>query len=273
MTQMTPLPDYTSPVDVFARAAYLHIAGNRSHITPRSRDEIVLAALTDPSRKPEYYRTGTDMVANWLGVRIRWPQRLPDLRTWAGQQTLRHVIEARREALAYDIVTQAKKSRQKIDLPEDVGLLDWRRPIHGMLGIDHRSTASNLDIGFSPDALGMRVNCYAAAELLAILGVDLMPLIRWGHRAYGYITTDHMHAPDPDRRPRVMSDIRAWRFACPNRSKYLTTWSIATEVAWNDVSLVAEGVDWDDDRPAVDDFDHVGDEDDEAAEFVAEEES
>ena len=72
------------------------------------------------------------------------------------------------------------------DLPDGTRLLDWKLPYPTMSGLDPRTAGTALDIGFSPSVLGMSVMTYAAAELLAVLGMESSPLLRYGYQEYGY---------------------------------------------------------------------------------------
>lgn len=112
------------------------------------------------------------------GLRIDWHIAVPGLRTWAGQASLDAIIKNRRAAI------QAAG-----DLPEGESIIEWEVPLRrgqGTSGIDHTSALSNQDIGFSPREVGMAICVRAAAELLAVIGMQISPIVKLGPRTYGY---------------------------------------------------------------------------------------
>jgi hypothetical protein len=111
------------------------------------------------------------------GERIGWHRALPELKCWAGQATLLSTVAARVEALGGAP-------------PEGVGLLDWTVPLKTCSGIDARVAPNGLDDGFSVAQLGMPIYTYAACELLAVLGMAITPIVRYGYRCYGYVDRD-----------------------------------------------------------------------------------
>lgn len=108
------------------------------------------------------------------GNRIGWHRALPELKCWAGQATLVTIAAAR--AAALDGAP-----------PEGVALLDWTVPLKTCSGIDARVAPNGLDDGFSVAQLGMEIQTYAACELLAVLGMAITPIVRYGYRCYGYV--------------------------------------------------------------------------------------
>lgn len=116
----------------------------------------------------------------FAGVRIYWPNCLPRLAVWrGGRMTLDSIIAARVAALW-----------EMGDLPFGTALIDWQGPCNPTSGLDPRSVANALDTGFAPNALGMTIIGYPAAELLAIIGMEVTPIARVGYPpAYSY--ADH----------------------------------------------------------------------------------
>ena len=47
--------------------------------------------------------------------------------------------------------------------------------------------ARSIDIGFSPSRLGMDIQCRPAVELLAIVGLETVPLVSFGPRDCGFL--------------------------------------------------------------------------------------
>lgn len=146
---------------------------------------------TDP--KP---RAGDLAGAKWLGI-ITWPDRVPGLKTWSGQATLAKLIAAH----------QARMRPGK-DRPDgwDAADLFAVRGLYrtgkgeGSSGIDATTCRDAIDIGFSPSQLGMDVVCRPAVELLAIVGLESVPLVSYGPRDCGFV-----HGG------------RVWRFAVESR--------------------------------------------------------
>jgi hypothetical protein len=116
-----------------------------------------------------------EKIMDIAGHGVRWHLALPELKIWAGQATMETLVSGRIAAL-----------HEAGDLPDDTRLLDWTIPYRTMSGLDPRTAATSIDIGFSPAALGMDMSTYVAAELLAVLGMELSPLLRYGREEYGY---------------------------------------------------------------------------------------
>lgn len=103
---------------------------------------------------------------------ITWPDLVPDLKTWAGQQTLDKMINKLASA-----VRDSKENNP----------FSLRMPIRGATGFDSLSCGDAIDIGFSPAALDMEVMQRPALELLAIIGLEQVPIICFGKRVCGFI--------------------------------------------------------------------------------------
>lgn len=140
-------------------------------------DRRVLALLLRDAPKPARRKQGSDEpreeMVRLAGQRIAWQRSLPELKVWAGQMSMLTIVAGRSAALA--------------DKTPDAPLVDWRVPLTGCCGIDARVTPNALDDGFSVAALGMPVCTFAACELLAILGMSVSPIVRYGYRCYGYV--------------------------------------------------------------------------------------
>lgn len=105
---------------------------------------------------------------------IGWHRRMPQLKVWAGLSTLETLVAGRRMAI-WD-ARPGGEGPITAALPAGTRLLDWRVPILGVSGLDPRSECDAIDVGFSPSRLGMPVYQYAAAELLMIIGMDIVPI-------------------------------------------------------------------------------------------------
>lgn len=127
-----------------------------------------------PKRKKGKAAPPSDEMVLLAGERISWHRALPELKCWAGRMTLLSIVGARASAL--------------VEAGEPTGpLLDWSIPLKTCSGIDARVTPNALDDGFSVAALGMDVYTYAACELLAVLGMSVSPIVRYGYKCYGYV--------------------------------------------------------------------------------------
>lgn len=108
----------------------------------------------------------------WLGRTITWPDRVPGLVTWSGQQTLAKITRTRQAALG--------------DSPID-DILSFASPVTGVTGLDPVTSRDPVDIGYSPNALGMAVEQRVGCELLAIIGLESLPLVSFARRVCGLI--------------------------------------------------------------------------------------
>lgn len=176
------------------RALGAHIRPDYAGPKWGKRDEQAAAEAPEPGAK--------EPPAALAGVTLSWHYALPELKIWAGRATLTTLIDGRRAALSAAV------------WPGGVRLLDWSIPYPTMSGLDPRTAATALDIGFSPAALDMPVACYAAAELLMYIGLQVSPVTRFGRREYGY--TD--------------ADGRWWRYAVVEREGYHRMLTMASAV-------------------------------------------
>lgn len=149
----------------------------------RWKDVRVLAILRgEPvkDRKKSKPAAGEDDVPVMLaGHRIDWPIHLPELKVWAGGASLESMVKGRRAAL-----------HAAGGLPVGTALREWLLPYPTMSGLDPRSAKSSLDIGFSPSRAGIPIMTYVADELLAVVGLQLATIIRYGRKEFGYVDPD-----------------------------------------------------------------------------------
>jgi len=169
----------TNPAEYLASVGFDALVGERS--LPRDEDDpesVERARLRDHARvrKTLLEATATALTnsdgASWLRRRITWPDRVPGLRTWAGQMTLAKIIAKQRTLLS---------SAQGADL------FEARAAARGSTGIDPLGCVDAIDAGFSLDAQGMAIEQRPGLELLAILGLELVPLVSFGSRECGFV--------------------------------------------------------------------------------------
>lgn len=181
-----------SPAQHFGQVAYDYLAAKITDWSGAPGDDAneadiradvdcrVLSLLLQNAPQPQRKKRSLDKgeqredLVSLAGERIGWHRALPELKCWAGQATLAGIIAARAEALT-------------VSLPDGVSLLDWRVPLKSCSGIDARVAPNALDDGFSVAEIGLKIQTYAACELLAVLGMALTPIVRYGSRQYGYV--------------------------------------------------------------------------------------
>lgn len=178
-----------SPAEHFGRVAYHFLADQITDWTgfpdedatavevEADTDRRVLAWLLAGTpagkKRKKSDESQREEIITLAGERIGWHRALPELKCWAGQASMSSIVSARVAAIA--------------DVEPDAPLLDWRVPIKTCSGIDARVAPNGLDDGFSVSNLGMSIYTYAAGELLAILGMGITPIVRYGYRTYGYV--------------------------------------------------------------------------------------
>lgn len=175
-----------TPVDDYADDEEREAARLADHAIVRER---LLSAEPTPS-----YDDG----ARWI-IPITWPGRVPRLKTWAGRQTLAAIIADHQEAIAAS------------------GERDLYRLITfgtGPSGVDSRPCSTALDDGFSRNDLLVKISIWPAVELLAIVGIETLPLISFGGREIGFA-----------------HDGRLWRFRSEPRTGYYSRWGNVAPVA------------------------------------------
>lgn len=150
----------------YAAAEYAAELANNSHALG-----MMLAA------DPPVPRPGPTNGAKWLGMVITWPDRVPGLKTWAGQSTLPKIIAGhlkRVRGAGPGILAQAR------------GLIRTSKG-EGPSGFDPMTCPDPLDAGFSLSDLGADITCRPGLELLAIIGLETVPLVSYAARECGFI--------------------------------------------------------------------------------------
>lgn len=175
--------------------------------------------LTDRESRP-LPRPGDLNGAKWIGMVLSWPDRVPGLKCWAGRSTLPQIITQRRAALRkWDGKTSllewttfpAHKSKGAKDKGTDPDEEDMREG-KGHSGIDSYPCVNALDAGFSPHAVGIPVAYRPGLELLAIIGIETVPLVSFAPRRCGFV-----HAG------------KVWRFAVEDRDGDRKKWGDVKE--------------------------------------------
>ena len=152
---------------------------------------LVLERMLESAPKPCPFGEGV----YWI-TRIDWPDRMPHLQTWTGQVTLPKLIKKYQSALR-EHVKQREKER----------VIERRE-------LDAAAAPDPVDAGFSLHQTGMLVYQRIAVELLAIIGLQQVPLVSYGIRWCGFL-----HAG------------RAWQFRIEMRSGgYYSRWLSMSEV-------------------------------------------
>ena len=160
----------------------------------------VLLTLT---AKPDQHGDGCFLKGNGFSLRVTWPDRIPGLKTWAGQQSLPVIIRNRVEALKH--------------MPEGMDPLQYQADCGGASGFDPRTTES-LDLGFSPNALGMTVLWKPALELWAVIGLEFVNILLLADGRFGWLSRG-----EGDERGNP-----AWMvFRVGDRGKYGGRWDAA----------------------------------------------
>ncbi len=197
-----------SPVEYLARVGFddLALGAPDEHRAQRVRAGLLQSA---------------EAIPDVLGVRwvrrITWPDRVRGLVPWAGQQSLSRIISARQKLLRA--------------VSDDADLFQVKAPIVGASGLDPWSAPISMETGFSTSKLGMAIMCRPAIELLAIVGLESVPLVSFSWRDVGFV-----HAGD------------VWRFDVEKRDGSYSRWSsrlrvlTATAVALRDLTRLTEAL-------------------------------
>lgn len=157
------------------------------------------------SSKPEP-RSGDLNGAKWLRL-ITWPDRVPGLKTWAAQSTLPKIIAAHQRRL---------RESDERDLFAARGAFRTGKG-EGPSGLDWGTCRDAIDVGFSPSLHGMEIECRPAVELLAIVGLECVPIVSFGPRECG-----------------VIHDGAVWRFPVEQRDGgYFFRWGLIREEQLN----------------------------------------
>lgn len=131
----------------------------------------------------------------WFGdLQIAWPDRVPALKVWAGQQTLAKLAKQRQKAL-----------------PKKVSdVLAAEASISGSSGLDKSTATTSLEDGFSVHVQGMQRITRVGMELLAMIGAECIPLTVYPDGRIGYTANDSR-----------------WAFCVEARGDYYGRWSEA----------------------------------------------
>lgn len=143
-------------------------------------------------------RNGCILTLGRRRLRIDWPDRIPGMKTWAGQQSLAKLVADRVKALRG---------------LSDADPFAFEAACGGSSGMDPRNIDAATE-GFGPDALGISVLWRPAVELLAVIGAELLPIL---------VLPDGMSFAWYD-------DLAGcWmRFERVRRNEYYGRWSMAT---------------------------------------------
>jgi hypothetical protein len=155
--------------------------------------QIGLAALGgDHAEAAQALRMRVEAVPGAMGVRwmrpITWPDRVPGLVTWSGKQTLPRLI------------CDAQAALRAARTPD---LIEARAARKGVSGLDPSVCHSALDVGFSLAVQGIPVVQRPGVELLAIVGLETVPLVSFERRVCGYLY-----------------EGRIWRFSVERRGEH-----------------------------------------------------
>lgn len=166
--------------EYLARVGFLHLLldyeepcieeGDESAIAEalRARHSYVLRKLIASTPEPIPNSQGL----RWI-VRVTWPDRVPGLVTWSGQQSLSKII----------VKNQVQLRKQK----PGCNLYELRTYCETSSGIDARACPNSIDLGFNPRRHGILIEQRPAMELLAIVGLETLPLLSFGFRRCGFL--------------------------------------------------------------------------------------
>ena len=123
--------------------------------------------------------------AQWAGFILNWPDRVPSLKVWSGNQTLAKIIRERQKA----ILTAKPMPAHECSFPRQPEPVRWLMshiaPLKGASGLDRLSARTAIEMGFDP--AGMFRETRVAIELLAIIGAQHVAFIPYDFRRIGYI--------------------------------------------------------------------------------------
>ena len=198
---------HCEPVDYLAAVGYWHVLGDAqspvadeddpgSWESARAADHrLVRERLT--AEKPEQRSGDKQGIAS--PFRITWPDRMPGLRTWSGNQTLAKLIAKMQSALTIEALSEAGNDLATVCVP-----------LKGTSGLDRSAAQTALEMGFSANELDMPIYQRVAVELLAIIGLETLPLVSWDTRKCGWI-----------------HDGRLWRMTVEHRIEGYYRWGQA----------------------------------------------
>lgn len=189
---MTDVVMHDDTCEYLARVGYAALLADLGGPTDPERvdedDADAIAAAQESARLADHARVrgamlaakaaprGGDLLgARWVRI-ITWPDRVPGLKTWAGQSTLTRIISAHQSRL---------READAADLFLATGWYQTDRG-KGPSGLDARTCQDSIDVGFSASATGMAILCRPGVELLAIVGLEAVPLVSFGPRDCGF---------------------------------------------------------------------------------------
>jgi hypothetical protein len=144
--------------------------------TEQDREDYLAARKQDQQRVADWLREASiSPIPNRNGcdigdMRCMWVDRVPALKTWAGQQTLAKLAKKRQAALPKEVA--------------DVVAVE--APVKGSSGLDKRAATTALEDGFSIGAEGMARMTRVGTELLAIIGLEFIPVTVYPDGAIEY---------------------------------------------------------------------------------------
>lgn len=140
----------------------------------RQRDhDLVIERLLETKAEARVYESRG---VNWI-CEVTWPDRVPGLITWSGQQTLPKLIAAR-QAAASESLGFEDQARNPLTLTA---------ALSGASGLDPQACVDAIDAGFSISKLGVLIVQRPALELLAVLGLEQVPLVSFAARSCAFV--------------------------------------------------------------------------------------
>lgn len=192
-------------------------------------DRYVLDRLrcTEPPKQRKKKKAPSDepaeeVPASIAGIDITWHRELPRLKVWAGQMSLATIIAPRLIAIQSDDATRQSLFDFRIAMRDAKSNV----PI-GASGLDPRSIVDARAAGFSPSDLSIAVAQYPAVDLLAIIGLQVSPIMRISWNEYAYTGA-----------PNSWDTQDAWSFRLVAREGgYMRNFSMATKWTSDNLAL------------------------------------
>src|SRR5882724_1560884 len=152
-------------------------------------------AIANRMRDSELSDNANYQGAKWLGHLIDWPDRVPALKTWAGQMSLKKIIAKFVKSLG----------KEPID-----DLFAFRAGLKGGSGMDASVCPNAIDAGFSlADHPEILIEMRPGVELLAVIGLQHVRLMSFARQEVG-----------------ILFDNKIYRWAIEKRDGgYLRRWS------------------------------------------------
>lgn len=208
------LHPFHQPCDYFALVAYeaiLAVIGQTNPVDDEDDEasDEYLTARADENRRVAIYLRDSDAAklihgegAKFGRYSIRWPDRIPRLKTWAGKQNLLNIITVRK-----NLIDPAAAITP---------LHTFFAPVGGASGIDAAAAPTSLEAGFSLTALKQAgalktIGARIYIELLAIIGAEITPIVVYPDGcSFGYYASG-----------------RRWKFRMESRGDYYGRWGMA----------------------------------------------